>query len=92
MSFSRSKSNKEFHRALQSFAESEAVSGEESDDGLDIVKSSRKELDLSQYIEGELSIHTHDQSISTDTSQHSPKHKVSRRKSTSQSLEEELRI
>ncbi|KAF3045351.1 hypothetical protein E8E11_007679 [Didymella keratinophila] len=51
MSFSRSKSNKEYHRALQSFAESEAVSGEESDDGLDIVGSSRKDLNLSQYIE-----------------------------------------
>ncbi|KAL1644855.1 hypothetical protein SLS61_008536 [Didymella pomorum] len=51
MSFLRSKSNKEYHRALQSFAESEVVSGEESDDGLDIVESSRKELDLSQYIE-----------------------------------------
>ncbi|KAF1930638.1 uncharacterized protein M421DRAFT_418929 [Didymella exigua CBS 183.55] len=51
MSFSRRKSNKEYHRALQSFAESEAVSGGESDDGLDTVESSRKELDLSQYIE-----------------------------------------
>ncbi|KAJ4368624.1 hypothetical protein N0V86_009531 [Didymella sp. IMI 355093] len=51
MSFSRAKSNKEYHRALQSFAESEAVSGEESDDGLDIVQSSRKGLDLSQYIQ-----------------------------------------
>jgi hypothetical protein len=35
------------------------VSGEESDDGLDIVKSSRKELDLSQYIEGKVSTCTH---------------------------------
>ena len=59
MSSLRSKSNKEYHRALQSFAESEAESeaetGEESDDGLDIVGSSRKELDLRQYIEGKSS-------------------------------------
>jgi hypothetical protein len=59
MSSSRSKSSKEYHRALQSFAESEAVSAEEIDDGLDIVKSSRKELDLSQYIQGKVSTCTH---------------------------------
>lgn len=64
MSFLRSKSNKEYHRALQSFAESEVVSGEESDDGLDIVESSRKELDLSQYIEGKMSSYTHFPQIS----------------------------
>jgi hypothetical protein len=52
MSFSHTKTNRGYHRALQSFAESEAVSGEESDDGFDIVESSRKGLDLSQYIEG----------------------------------------
>lgn len=68
MSFSRTKSSKEYHRALQSFAESEAVSGEESDDGLDIVGSSRKELDLSQYIGGEMSIPDNGQP--TDTLQH----------------------
>lgn len=56
MSLSRTKPDKEYRRALQSFAESEAVSGEESDDGLDIVASSRKGLDLSQYIEGEMDI------------------------------------
>ncbi|KAH6639568.1 P-loop containing nucleoside triphosphate hydrolase protein [Boeremia exigua] len=50
MSFSHSKASKDYHRALQSFAESGAVSDEESDDGLDIVESSRKQLDLSQYI------------------------------------------
>lgn len=52
MSFSRTKSDRDYQRALQSFAESEAVSGEESDDGFDIVESSRKVVDLSQYIEG----------------------------------------
>ncbi|UPX11938.1 uncharacterized protein EKO05_0002521 [Ascochyta rabiei] len=52
MSFSHTKANKEHHRALQAFAESEAVSdGQDSDDGFDIVESSRKGLDLSQYIE-----------------------------------------
>jgi hypothetical protein len=57
MSLPRSKHNKEFHRALQSFAESEALSGEESDDGLDIIESSRKDLDLSLYIEGNSSLY-----------------------------------
>lgn len=52
MSFARTKTDREYHKALQSFAESESVEGEESDDGFDIVKSSRKGLDLSQYIEG----------------------------------------
>lgn len=56
MSFARSKTDKEYHRALQSFAESEPVNGEESEDGLDIVKTSRKGLDLSQYIEGRASL------------------------------------
>lgn len=56
MPFSRSISNKEYHRALRSFAESEAVSSGESEDGLDIVQSSCKELNLAQYIEGETSI------------------------------------
>ncbi|KAF9690587.1 hypothetical protein EKO04_011339 [Ascochyta lentis] len=51
MSFSRTKANKEHHRALQAFAESEAVSGEDSDDGFDIVQSSRRDLDLLPYIE-----------------------------------------
>lgn len=39
-------------RALKAFAESEPVSDSDEDDGFDIIKSSRKELDLSQYIEG----------------------------------------
>ncbi|KAF2622410.1 hypothetical protein BU25DRAFT_377936 [Macroventuria anomochaeta] len=51
MSFSRTKSNREHHRALQSCAEGETVSGEGSDEGFDMVESSRKGLDLSQYIE-----------------------------------------
>ena len=46
------KTSKDYHKALQSFAESNDVSDEESEDGFDIVKSSRKTLDLSQYIEG----------------------------------------
>lgn len=52
MSFSHGKTSKDYHKVLQSFAESNAVSDEESEDGFDIVKSSRKTLDLSQYIEG----------------------------------------
>ena len=52
MSFSHGKTSKDYHNALHSFAESNAVSDEESEDGFDIVKSSRKTLDLSQYIEG----------------------------------------
>lgn len=70
MSFShpRSKPNKEFHRALQSFAESEAISGEESDDEFDIVKSSRKGLDLSQYIEGLMECRIPMKSAATDIS------------------------
>lgn len=59
MSFSRSKSSKEYHRALQSLAESEAVSGDESDDGFDIVESSRRGLDLSQCIEGKTPSRSH---------------------------------
>lgn len=46
------RSDKECYRALHSFAESGAVSDEESGDGFDIIESSRKGLDLSQYIEG----------------------------------------
>ena len=52
MSFSHGKTSKDYHKVLQSFTESNAVSDEESEDGFDIVKSSRKTLDLSQYIEG----------------------------------------
>jgi hypothetical protein len=48
MSPSRDKS-KDHQRALRAFAES----GEDEDDGLDIIESSRKGLDLSQYIDGQ---------------------------------------
>lgn len=53
MSFSRDK-QKEHRRALRAFAESEAKSDSDEDDGLDIIESSRKGLDLSQYIDGQL--------------------------------------
>jgi hypothetical protein len=52
MSFSHGKTSKDYHKALQSFAESNDISYEESEDGFDIVKSSRKTLYSSQYIEG----------------------------------------
>lgn len=51
MSFSRDK-EKEHRRALRAFAESEAISDSEDEDGLDIIQTSRKDLDLSQYIDG----------------------------------------
>lgn len=53
MSFNRDKS-KDYQKALRAFAESEVVSDfeEEDSDDLDIVASSRKQLDLSQYIDG----------------------------------------
>jgi hypothetical protein len=53
MSFSRDNS-KNHRRALRAFAESEAQSGSDDEDGLDIIESSRKGLDLSQYIDGQL--------------------------------------
>jgi hypothetical protein len=37
---------------MRAFAESEAQSNSDSDDGLDIIKSSKQTLDLSQYIQG----------------------------------------
>ncbi|KAF1837166.1 hypothetical protein BDW02DRAFT_586916 [Decorospora gaudefroyi] len=47
--------SKEQHRALRSLAESEAQSSDGPDeDGLDIIESSRKGLDLSQYIDRQL--------------------------------------
>jgi SNF2 family DNA or RNA helicase len=52
MSFNTSK-DKNHRRALRAFAESEAVSDSDDEDGLDIIGSSRKGLDLSQYIEGQ---------------------------------------
>jgi hypothetical protein len=77
MSFSRTKANKEHHRALQAFAESEAVSGEDSDDDFDIIESSRKELNLSQYIEGKLKLCGYNKPTNTDNTQHSHKHRLS---------------
>jgi hypothetical protein len=55
MSFGRDKS-KDHQRALPAFAESEdLLSGGEGqeDDGLDIIESSRKDLDLAPYIDGQ---------------------------------------
>ncbi|KAH7377355.1 P-loop containing nucleoside triphosphate hydrolase protein [Pyrenochaeta sp. MPI-SDFR-AT-0127] len=43
--------DKEHRRALRAFAESEQNSDSDSEDGLDIIGSSRKGLDLSQYID-----------------------------------------
>jgi hypothetical protein len=51
MSFNYNK-DKNHRRALRAFAESEDVSNSDDEDGLDIIGSSRKGLDLSQYIEG----------------------------------------
>ncbi|KAK3215539.1 hypothetical protein GRF29_8g368204 [Pseudopithomyces chartarum] len=47
---SRHRSSKDHQRALRAFAEGQTSS--DSEDGLDIVQSTRKGLDLSQYIEG----------------------------------------
>jgi|TARA_R110002003_G_scaffold351_12_gene18968 hypothetical protein len=55
MSFNRDK-EKNHRRALRAFAESEAMSDSDDEDGLDIIESSRKGLDLSQYIDGQLAI------------------------------------
>jgi hypothetical protein len=52
MSFNNSK-DKNHRRALRAFAESEALSNSEDEDGLDIIETSRKGLDLSQYIDGQ---------------------------------------
>jgi hypothetical protein len=65
MSFGRDKA-KDHQRALRAFAESEDVqSGSEGpdDDGLDIIESSRKGLDinLSQYIDGQSMLPVHHQ-------------------------------
>jgi hypothetical protein len=51
MSLKRSK-DKDHRRALRSFAESEALSNSDDDDGLDIIGASRRGLDLSQDIKG----------------------------------------
>ncbi|KAI8932416.1 hypothetical protein NX059_010602 [Plenodomus lindquistii] len=50
MSFVRDKA-KEHRRALRAFAESEPVNSSDDEDGLDIIESSRKGLNLSQYID-----------------------------------------
>lgn len=42
---------KDHERALRAFAESSRMSSD-SEDGLDIVRSTRRTLDLSQYIDG----------------------------------------
>lgn len=41
-------------KALRAVAESEEMDGSDTDDdGLDIIKTSRKDLDISQYIDGQ---------------------------------------
>jgi hypothetical protein len=54
---SRHAKERDHSRAMRAFAESEAQSNSESDDGLDIVKSSRQTLQLSQYIDGQRCCH-----------------------------------
>ncbi|KAJ4364136.1 hypothetical protein N0V83_009591 [Neocucurbitaria cava] len=51
MSFSRNQA-RGHRRALRAFAESEAKSDSDDEDDLDIIRSTRKGLDLSQYIDG----------------------------------------
>ena len=52
MTSSRDKSKGQ-RKALRAFAESEEMSSSDTDDdGLDIIKTSRKDLDISQYIDG----------------------------------------
>jgi hypothetical protein len=59
MSFRRDKS-KNHKRALRAFAESEELNGsDDGEDDLDIIKSSRKDLDLSQYIDGQSTVSVH---------------------------------
>lgn len=50
MSFSKDKA-KEHRRAIRAFAESEPLNSSDNEDGLDIIASSRKGLNLSQYID-----------------------------------------
>jgi SNF2 family DNA or RNA helicase len=52
MSFNSNK-DKNHRHALRAFAESDEMSHSDDEDGLDIIRSSRKGLDLSQYIEGQ---------------------------------------
>ena len=45
---------RDHQRALRAFAESEIQSDtDDGDDGLDIIQSSRKGLNLSQYVDGQ---------------------------------------
>jgi hypothetical protein len=45
--------SKDQRKALRDFAESEEMDGSDTDDdGIDIIKTSRKDLDISQYIDG----------------------------------------
>lgn len=54
MSFNRDKPKNQ-RNALKAFAASENTSGSstDDDDGLDIVKTSKKKMDLAQYIGGQ---------------------------------------
>jgi hypothetical protein len=55
------------HRpALRAFAESEAISNSEDENGLDIIGSSRRSLDLSQYIEGQFTYLSNSQTLYVD--------------------------
>lgn len=82
MSFSASK-EKSHRRALRAFAESEALSNSDDEDGLDIVNSSRKDLDFSQYIDGQSSnptrlhfMHTKDITVLTQSQTQSQDEKL----------------
>lgn len=65
MSFNGS-TDKTHRRALRAFAESETLSNSDDEDGLDIIDSSRKGLDLSQYIEVLTQTQSQSQQINED--------------------------
>ncbi|KAF2032897.1 hypothetical protein EK21DRAFT_109649 [Setomelanomma holmii] len=65
MSFNRDK-EKNHRRDLRAFAESEAQSDSDDEGGLDIIESSRKSLDLSQYIEVLTQTQTQSQDVRQD--------------------------
>jgi SNF2 family DNA or RNA helicase len=65
MSFNSSK-DKNHRRALRAFAESEDKSNSDDEDGLDIISSSRKGLDLSQYIDGQSTRISRPRPVDTD--------------------------
>ncbi|KAG9194029.1 DNA excision repair protein ERCC-6-like 2 [Alternaria panax] len=76
---SRRDTSKDHGRAIQAFGES----GEDEDDGLDIIESSRKGLDLSQYIDVLTQAQTQSQRVaeeSADDEEHARKPTVSRSK------------